>query len=468
MLTMHAVAILALSASVPQIELLDFRADWCGPCRSMDPAVRQLQAKHYPVRAVNVDQERPLAERFHIDRIPCFVLVIDGKEVERQQGPCGVERLAKMCQDASHTVTQQLAAASRARTPAATSVAGGHAAAPAVAWTPEAANAQDAALLAATVRIRVEDPDGHSCGSGTIIDARDGEALILTCAHLFRDSKGKGKIEVDLFGPTPASAVPAKLRSFDVTRDVGLISIRAPGALMVAHLAPSGYSLRKDEATTSVGCSHGERPTVMHSRISTMDKFLGPPNLEVAGQPVEGRSGGGLFNAAGQVIGVCNCADPSDHEGIYAALASLYGELDHAGLARLYRPDAPAAVAPANPEILLATAETPVAPSARAARLDVSRAPDAPQTLAPLVPVSRRVMTPSGDGTLSASEQQAIEEIRHHVREGSVSPAFLKELANVASEPAAAPAKTASAPKPILEWDADRGWLHRESLPATP
>ena len=41
--------------------LLDFYADWCGPCRSMMPTVEQLAAKGYPVRRMNVDQYRDLA-----------------------------------------------------------------------------------------------------------------------------------------------------------------------------------------------------------------------------------------------------------------------------------------------------------------------------------------------------------------------------------------------------------------------
>ena len=78
----------------------------------------------------------------------------------------------------------------------------------------------------------------------------------------------------------------------------------------------------------SVGCNNGDAPTVRHSQVTSLDKFHGPPNIQVAGQPVEGRSGGGLFSSEGYVIGVCNAADPSDKEGLFAALASIYAELD--------------------------------------------------------------------------------------------------------------------------------------------
>ena len=44
--------------------------------------------------------------------------------------------------------------------------------------------------LASSVRLKIEDADGNSVGSGTIIDARAGEALVLTCGHIFRESQG--------------------------------------------------------------------------------------------------------------------------------------------------------------------------------------------------------------------------------------------------------------------------------------
>ena len=144
---------------------------------------------------------------------------------------------------------------------------------------------------------------------------------MLTCGHLFRDSQGKGRITVDLFGAgsNAPQQVAGRLVSFDLSRDVGLVAIRTPGPVAVARLAPADYRVKPGMPVASVGCNNGDPPTVRRSQVNSLDKFQGPPNLQVAGQPVEGRSGGGLFSSEGYVIGVCNAADPSDREGLFAA-----------------------------------------------------------------------------------------------------------------------------------------------------
>src|SRR5690606_23044094 len=63
---------------------------------------------------------------------------------------------------------------------------------------------EHAKLLSTTVRFTILEPNGRSFGTGTIIDARSGEALVVTCAHLFRGPDGKpidpaGKISIELF-----------------------------------------------------------------------------------------------------------------------------------------------------------------------------------------------------------------------------------------------------------------------------
>ena len=80
------------------MELLDFYADWCGPCQMMKPTVEAFAKLHPEVKVtpVNVDIEDGLAERYGVAGIPCFVLIKDGKEVAREVGVVSLKKLVKM------------------------------------------------------------------------------------------------------------------------------------------------------------------------------------------------------------------------------------------------------------------------------------------------------------------------------------------------------------------------------------
>ena len=93
-------------------------------------------------------------------------------------------------------------------------------------------------------------------------------------------------------------------------------------------LAPRGSALAVEAPVTSVGCGHGANPTPWETHITAVNRYQGHANVEAARAPEEGRSGGGLFNAAGQLIGVCFAADPQGNEGLYASIDSIYQKLD--------------------------------------------------------------------------------------------------------------------------------------------
>ncbi|MBT3211864.1 MAG: trypsin-like peptidase domain-containing protein, partial [Planctomycetaceae bacterium] len=192
-------------------------------------------------------------------------------------------------------------------------------------------------LIQATARLRVQDPNGASWGTGTVIDCRQGEALILTCGHIFRDSVGEGAIEVDLFGNTAAGRLAGQMVSYDLDRDLALVSVFTEADLDPVKIGPVGRPREVGEGVVTIGCDGGRDPTMHVSRVASVDKYLGPANVQVAGQPVQGRSGGGLFAIDGTLLGVCNAADPEDNEGLFAALPSIHEHLDEAGLAFVYR-----------------------------------------------------------------------------------------------------------------------------------
>lgn len=68
--------------------VVDFNADWCGPCRMLATVLDQLATENPQIKilSVNVDQQSSLAERFHVQSIPCVVFMQNGQEIHRNVG----------------------------------------------------------------------------------------------------------------------------------------------------------------------------------------------------------------------------------------------------------------------------------------------------------------------------------------------------------------------------------------------
>jgi thiol-disulfide isomerase/thioredoxin len=502
MVSLQAAFVAMVLSGTGQTVLLDFYADWCGPCKAMEPTVRAIQEKGYPVQRVNIDQNPALATQYGVRSIPCFVMLVDGQKVDSVTGGTTFSRLERMCkmtspQQPGNPPTSLLAQNSTPPNilpaqPNAVPLSGtapgsfhrqddpniipASFTSPAGARPAERGNSLDAKLIAASVRLRIEDPNGNSCGSGTIIDSRGNEALILTCGHIFRDSQGKGQIDVDLFGPYAGQRISGRLISYDLTRDVGLIAIRTPGPMAAARLAPPGYRVQKGDSVLSTGCDNGKDPTMRQSRVTSLNRYAGPSNLQVAGQPTEGRSGGGLFTADGMVIGVCNARDPQDQEGYYAALDTVCAQLDQSGLAFAYQ-------APQGYDGI----------NASAPMLSVNNAPPMPQRMPQSVSPSSmpnisqenmgQAMAAAGTAAtgLNLNEQAAMDEIRRRLKEGAevvcvirsrrdpqcksevimldkASPEFLQQLAGESQSQKLRQETSLETPRPrqpALEWSAN-------------
>lgn len=77
--------------------LVDYWAEWCGPCKMIAPALDEL-ADAYQGRAkiakVNVDHNRALAAKYHVRSIPYLVVFKDGEKVGEQIGAVGKAQLA--------------------------------------------------------------------------------------------------------------------------------------------------------------------------------------------------------------------------------------------------------------------------------------------------------------------------------------------------------------------------------------
>lgn len=77
--------------------VVDFNADWCGPCRMLKPILEKLSEERKDVKfvSVNIDDEEGLAEEFGIYSIPCLVLFKKGEETGRNVGFIQREELIK-------------------------------------------------------------------------------------------------------------------------------------------------------------------------------------------------------------------------------------------------------------------------------------------------------------------------------------------------------------------------------------
>jgi thioredoxin 1 len=84
--------------------LVDFYADWCGPCKAMTPVIKEVaQAVQGKARVikVNIDQSREASEVYQVQAVPTFVLFKDGNIVWRHSGMIGKMNLLNIIQQYS-------------------------------------------------------------------------------------------------------------------------------------------------------------------------------------------------------------------------------------------------------------------------------------------------------------------------------------------------------------------------------
>ena len=82
-----------LKSSLPV--LIDFYADWCGPCRMIRPMLDDIASNNDNIKivSINIDDEDELADKYEVSSIPCLVLIKDGKEVNRNVGLIAQDQL---------------------------------------------------------------------------------------------------------------------------------------------------------------------------------------------------------------------------------------------------------------------------------------------------------------------------------------------------------------------------------------
>ncbi|WP_437185009.1 thioredoxin domain-containing protein [Planctomicrobium sp. SH668] len=403
-----------LFAEEPRGIVYDFGAKWCGPCQSIAPIVEKLKREGLPIEKVDYDEQRDLSTKFRIQKLPTFVLVVDGKEVDRTVGVMSEEDIRRMIARIPPAEKKPETAATQGRGTGMMSVPVSLGeSAPLVRPAPmeppvvtvsnsepeskkslmdlmpfgkkagdESKNvvrANDSSVagampeastgearvgdpMEASVRIRVITNGRIELGSGTVVSSKPGVSQILTCAHIFKEFGDDSRIEVDVFERGAAKTYNAGMIKFESEPDLGLIQIPTTNVLPVVKVAGVNKAPKLGDSVAAIGCSGGDEPTREQSKVLAIDKYEGPNNFICSGLPVVGRSGGGLFNSQGEIIAVCFAGDKATKEGVFSGLFAIHKLLDDCQLTALY---APSVNVTNGDESLFAKADAPAAQAPR-------------------------------------------------------------------------------------------------------
>ena len=80
--------------------LVDFYADWCGPCKMLAPVVHEIaeeQAENFTVGKINIDESMELAQKYGVQSIPTLICFKNGEPVQQKVGGQSKENIIAMC-----------------------------------------------------------------------------------------------------------------------------------------------------------------------------------------------------------------------------------------------------------------------------------------------------------------------------------------------------------------------------------
>jgi len=66
--------------------LVKFGAQWCGPCKTVDPILKELSDEGYNIYSIDTDEEPDLTIEYNIRSVPSFILFENSKEIDRKFG----------------------------------------------------------------------------------------------------------------------------------------------------------------------------------------------------------------------------------------------------------------------------------------------------------------------------------------------------------------------------------------------
>jgi thiol-disulfide isomerase/thioredoxin len=289
-----AAAVVCVASLPAQTVLLDFSESWCGPCQQMAPTVDRLASEGYTVTKIDVDAQRALADSYGVHSIPTFIVVEQGREVDRVTGATTLERLKL-----------------HLRKPAVKAESQGQ---PHPAWR----YVEPKGYFSAVVRISCKISEHEGClGSGVLVKW-GGRIVVLTAKHVIADAKS---IVVTLSTGKKHKAKVLVTSAWDCA--VLQLDGRVEGVTPAQIVNPSEANFTSEARFESVGFGGPETKLACNTGL-----FLGFKRganahddrddwFEISGPARQGDSGGPIFSR-GKVIGILWGTDGSVVVGVQA------------------------------------------------------------------------------------------------------------------------------------------------------
>lgn len=340
-----------------EVHLYYFTNHGCPPCRQVAPEIDTLKREGYNVSTIVLSENPQWAERFQVQRVPTVLMMVNQRIVGRHEGLIGAQTLrqwfsvmgvdppadqARSQRPESNRLGQGLLGGGRisgknrptsgSANPDQVNGSTRHK------GTSVPANRLEHQAFQATVRLKVEDAQGNSYATGTVIHCHQGEWLVMTCGHAFREAGYQGRIVGEYnFADGQIRSAPAELISYDAgPRDIALVAMRTNETIEPIKIAANNNPPGVEATVFSLGCDQGADPTIRHTTIKHKALYDGAAKFVIHGRPTIGRSGGGLFNQAGELVGVCNAAMVDSDEGVYTSLETVHWQIAQANLTHLF------------------------------------------------------------------------------------------------------------------------------------
>ena len=81
--------------------LVDFNAEWCGPCKMLKPILEEVNKNNKKIKivSINIDKEDELADEYNVSSIPCLILFDKGIEIKRSVGLISKDEIEKLIEE---------------------------------------------------------------------------------------------------------------------------------------------------------------------------------------------------------------------------------------------------------------------------------------------------------------------------------------------------------------------------------